>query len=83
MTDFYCLGRKFILEPKPEYLKCPTCGDELEIWSDEFKVKCPNCKKEIFREEGSLCIEWCKHAKECVGEERYKEYENKKHKKKI
>ncbi|HED00571.1 MAG TPA: hypothetical protein ENN18_09330 [Proteobacteria bacterium] len=29
--------------------KCPNCGAEKEIFSDEFDVKhvCPKCKKEI------------------------------------
>lgn len=81
--DFKCLGRQFVLQPNIEYLKCPDCGNEIEIWSDEFKAKCPNCKKEIFKEEASLCIEWCKYAKECVGEERYEEHnKNKKEKNK-
>lgn len=83
-TDFKCLGRQFVLQLKLQYLRCPDCGTEIEIWSDEVKAKCPNCKKEIFREEALLCIEWCKHAKECVGEKRYKAFKkNKKDKKQI
>ncbi|PKP60471.1 MAG: hypothetical protein CVT88_02925 [Candidatus Altiarchaeales archaeon HGW-Altiarchaeales-1] len=73
------MSRKAIcFAAKDRILKCPNCGKEVEIWSDEFKAKCPNCKKEVFKEEASLCIEWCKHAKECVGEERYEEYEKNK-----
>ena len=29
--------------------KCPACGQEIEIFSDEFdrKHKCPGCKQEV------------------------------------
>lgn len=36
--------------PKPlttENYNCPNCGHEIEIFSDEFKTKCPKCKKEV------------------------------------
>ena len=31
--------------------KCPSCGAEIEMFSDETKVKCSNCGKEITIEE--------------------------------
>jgi len=74
MTTFKCPGASSIIRPKPEYAKCPHCGKEIEIWSDEFRGKCSGCKKIVFKEEAPSCIEWCKYAKECVGEEKYNEY---------
>lgn len=56
---------------KIEIIKCPNCGYELEIFSDEIKVKCPNCKTDVFREDIPSCISWCKYAKECIGEEKW------------
>lgn len=53
-------------------IKCPDCGTEVEIFSDEVKVKCPKCKKNIYRESMPSCIEWCAAARQCLGEERWK-----------
>ena len=56
-----------------ELHKCPNCGAEVEIFSDEIKVKCPKCGKNVFREKAPSCIEWCASARECLGEERWKQ----------
>lgn len=69
-----CPGSQSFRQPKPEILKCPSCGGEVEIWSDEIKARCPNCQKIITREEAPGCIEWCRYAKECVGEGTYNRY---------
>lgn len=53
--------------------KCPNCGAEVEIFSDENKVKCPKCGKYVFREKLPSCIEWCASARQCLGEERWKQ----------
>jgi len=74
MTTLKCPGSSGIIKPKPEYVKCPDCGSDIEIWSDEFKGECPNCKKKVFKEEAPSCIEWCRHAKECVGGDKYEKY---------
>ena len=39
---------------------------------EDLWIKCPKCNKIVFRGEASSCIKWCKYAKECVGEEKYK-----------
>ncbi|HOK56516.1 MAG TPA: hypothetical protein PKV21_04725 [bacterium] len=57
---------------KVEVKKCPKCGYEVEIFSDEVRVKCPKCKNYVYREIPS-CIDWCKYAKECIGEKKWKE----------
>jgi DNA-directed RNA polymerase subunit RPC12/RpoP len=51
---------------------CPECGSEVEIFSNEIKVKC-TCGFVVFNDVVS-CIQWCKHAKECVGEEMYQRF---------
>ncbi len=56
---------------KVETMKCPECGYELEIFSDEVDVKCPGCKGLACRERLPSCVDWCKHARECVGEKAY------------
>lgn len=53
--------------------KCPNCGHEVEIFSDELKVKCPKCGEKVYRDKVPSCIEWCAKARECLGEERWKQ----------
>jgi hypothetical protein len=70
-----CPGAASVKEPKPEYIKCPYCGEpEVEIWSDEAETKCHVCEGIIYRELSMSCLEWCKFARECVGEEAYQKY---------
>jgi predicted RNA-binding Zn-ribbon protein involved in translation (DUF1610 family) len=59
---------------KAETLKCSQCGYAVEIFSDEVKISCPKCKNLICRERLPSCVDWCKYARECVGEEAYKRY---------
>jgi DNA-directed RNA polymerase subunit RPC12/RpoP len=64
-----CPGAKFIREASPEYIECPRCGGELELWSDEPFARCPHCRAVVPRKIGASCIDWCAHAAECVGVE--------------
>ena len=57
--------------------KCPNCGAEVEIFSDEMRVKCPKCKQYVHKEKVPSCIEWCASARECLGEERWKQLKGK------
>jgi len=57
---------------KAETLHCATCGTEAEIFSDEVKVKCRKCGELICRERLPSCVDWCKFARDCVGEERWR-----------
>lgn len=57
---------------KAETITCPDCGYRVEIFSDEMKVKCPKCKSLVCRAMFPSCIDWCKNAKICIGEEKYK-----------
>ena len=69
-----CPGAKSFLQPKPEMRRCPSCGEEVEIWTDETKTTCPACKATVMRQEVPSCLEWCQYAKECVGERVYNKY---------
>lgn len=50
--------------------KCPSCGTEIEIFSDEYQVKCYQCNNILYRERMSPCIEWCTLVNECLGKEK-------------
>lgn len=71
---FECPGSKTIRQPQPEFIKCPFCSEEVEIWTDEIKATCLKCKKVIVRDQGTSCLEWCSYAKECVGDEVYNNF---------
>ena len=69
--DKSCPGSKGIRQPTPEYINCPDCGAEVEIWTDELKATCRMCGGKVFRAQQASCIDWCPHAKECIGPEVY------------
>lgn len=56
---------------KAEILICTNCGYKVEIFSDEAKVVCPKCKNLVCRQRLPSCVDWCRYARECVGEENY------------
>lgn len=70
----FCPGSKSFRQPQPEVMKCPSCSQEVEIWTDEIQATCPNCKQVLMREAGVSCFDWCKYAKECVGIQVYNKY---------
>ena len=53
--------------------KCPECGADVEMFSDELRIRCRKCKTLVYKEKVPSCIEWCKSAKQCLGEERWKQ----------
>jgi len=51
------------------FLQCPFCDEEIEFWKDEPMRICPNCGNEVRNPKINLgCAEWCRYAKECLGE---------------
>ncbi len=74
MDHTFCPGSRLLRQPAPELYPCPNCGAEVEIWSDEFKRVCPKCRKMVLRPGGMSCLEWCKQARECVGEATYESW---------
>ena len=43
---------------------CPSCGEEVELFTGESRAKCSGCGNWVVREKAS-CIEWCPGAKQC------------------
>jgi len=62
---------------KAQNVKCPDCGFLLEIFSDETKIRCPECKNLVSKERLPSCIDWCKFARDCIGEERWRKLKEK------
>jgi HD superfamily phosphodiesterase/predicted RNA-binding Zn-ribbon protein involved in translation (DUF1610 family) len=69
-----CPGSQKFKQPQPETIKCSSCGGEIEIWTDEIKAVCPKCNNTVMREQGASCLDWCRYAKECVGEDIYNSF---------
>lgn len=67
-----CPGAIRFREAVPEYLDCPQCGEEMEIWSDELVARCHHCQALVRRDQEPSCIDWCQYAEECIGVEAYK-----------
>jgi hypothetical protein len=74
MLSKVCPGSMGVVQPKPEIFRCPGCGQEVEIWSDEASAACRVCSKTVFRPGMQSCLDWCKHAKECVGAAKLTQY---------
>ena len=49
---------------------CPKCGNIIELFSIDTQVPCEHCGFVAYNDALS-CVQWCAHAKECVGEEMY------------
>jgi LSD1 subclass zinc finger protein len=64
-----CPGSKIFKNPMPEPIECSECREELEIWTDELSVRCKKCGAVTYKARMPSCIDWCKHAEECVGPE--------------
>ena len=71
MTKKNCPGAIGIKgTPELKIKKCPDCGGEIELFADEIKAVCANCGFAAYNDAQS-CVSWCRHAKECVGDEIY------------
>ena len=57
-----------------ELIRCPGCGYEIEMFSDEIRRRCPGCRKVAYREQMPSCIDWCQYAEKCVGEQFFNKY---------
>ena len=56
---------------RAEIHKCPDCGAEVEMFSDELRIQCHKCGEPVYRENTPSCIECCASARQCLGEERW------------
>lgn len=56
---------------KPEDIfevKCLNCGEQIEFFKDEPKLKCRRCGQMVINPKIDLgCAEWCQYAKQCPG----------------
>ncbi len=72
---FNCPGAQKFRQPQPQITKCPSCNKEMEVWTDEIQTTCPDCKTVVMRQQkGQSCLDWCRYAKECVGNDIYSKY---------
>ena len=39
------------IAPVPEFITCPKCGGEIELWSDEYLTVCLFCGHKAFKKE--------------------------------
>jgi len=71
--DYSCLeqDKKNI---RVELICCLYCGYKAEIFSDESKVICPECKRSIIKDLAASCLNLCKSAEKCLGEEGWKRF---------
>lgn len=69
-----CPGSVAFTQPKIEIVRCLHCGGDAEVWSDEAEGACPECGQTVIRTHRQSCVDWCKYARECLGEEKYKKY---------
>lgn len=69
-----CPGSMGFSQPKIEVVRCPRCGGDAEIWSDEADGKCRGCGRTVCRTSAASCLDWCKHARECLGDEAHAKY---------
>jgi NADH pyrophosphatase NudC (nudix superfamily) len=67
----HCPGAASLRTPVLSVKKCPQCGEEVETFSNDISVRCTNCGFVVYNDTES-CIRWCKHARECVGEDTYR-----------
>ncbi|HVP95478.1 MAG TPA: hypothetical protein VMS89_09965 [Methanoregulaceae archaeon] len=65
-----CPGAANVRTPTLTIKKCPACGEEIEIFSNDISVKCSKCGFTAYNDITS-CVQSCRYAKECVGEELY------------
>ena len=62
-----CPGASVVKALQPYEVACPHCGTTVEVWSDEFRARCPSCSAWVYRERGATCLDWCAQAEQCVG----------------
>lgn len=56
---------------KPEDIyedKCPHCGNVLEFWKTDIRVRCEKCKRIVSNPRFNMgCAQWCSYAEQCLG----------------
>ena len=67
-----CPGQDF-RNLRVQVYRCPMCSAEVEVFSNETRVRCDGCGEHVYRDKIPSCIEWCASARECLGEERWRQ----------
>jgi hypothetical protein len=49
---------------------CPQCGNIIELFSIDTQMPCEHCGFVAYNDTLS-CVQWCEHARKCVGDEMY------------
>ena len=49
---------------------CPHCGNLIEMFSIDSQMACEKCGFVAYNDTLS-CVQWCKYARKCVGDEMY------------
>ncbi len=65
-----CPGAANLRTPTLTIKKCPQCGEEVELFSNDREVACSRCGFVVYNDFQS-CAQWCRYARECLGEELY------------
>ena len=48
--------------------ECPQCGEMVEFFKTDIRLRCPNCKTRIANDSFNMgCAEWCAYAEQCLG----------------
>ena len=68
-----CPGAASLKTPTLTIKRCPQCGEEIEIFSNEVSATCGKCGFVIYNDTAS-CIRWCRFAEACVGPEIYRKF---------
>jgi len=66
-----CPGTFNVKTPTLKIKKCPECGADVELFSVDTRINCEKCGFTVYNEIQN-CVQWCKYAKDCVGEELYR-----------
>ena len=50
-------------------VKCPGCGESMEFWKTDIRVRCRNCQRVVSNPNFNLeCAAWCSFATQCLGD---------------
>ena len=63
-----CPGAANLRTPTLAVKRCPRCGNEVELFSNEPSATCDRCGF-VIRNDSASCIRWCRYAEECMGPE--------------
>ena len=78
MLSSYCPGSSSLRNNITLTIRtCPECGGDVELFSIDFKARCDRCGFMVFNNTQS-CIQWCKYAEACMGEDVVRQYKNRK-----